>query len=197
MANNKNVLKVIPFQEVMRRVRNAAYEWDDDINGYWSDPGFTARDKTGKWAAVRRDGEHTVKLHIYSGAYLKLVPMDSVEIILAEHGFDNQRAAWQEDYDHFPLPNDEPGYIYFIQMEGSTLYKIGRTKEHKSRTSLLGVLMPKPADFIGVWRVGAMRTVEMMIHEDYAVFHSNGEWFDIPDISNLMEYMNMTYVRIV
>jgi hypothetical protein len=69
------------------------------------------------------------------------------------------------------------GYVYLI---GSSLfgwYKIGKTKNPKVRVDDLGILLPFKIEVFAIWEAKNCGAMEKALHEKYAEFHINGEWF--------------------
>jgi len=73
---------------------------------------------------------------------------------------------------------ERPGYIYVLKMD--KWYKIGRTKNVMRRFPQIRVKMPRPTRLWSVFFVTNMYDEEKILHEYYAPFHTNGEWFELP-----------------
>lgn len=83
------------------------------------------------------------------------------------------------------------GYIYLIKgVFPSKCYKIGLTKEPKSRISTLGVQLPFPIEVIHLIKTNDMRGLEKALHNKYADKRVNGEWFALTD-SDVQEICSM------
>jgi hypothetical protein len=193
--NNNNLSMTFDFDQAIRKVGKIPYWFSDDFNRNWSNTIIVGHDRSDMYVDIMRDGERTVTLGLPHLEQIYEVSINSLHLLLKERGFDVSNSVWYADGSG-RRDNDEPGYIYIIQMAGSDLYKIGRTKNYKNRVDLLGVLMPKPCDFVGVWQTPRMKTSEAILHLDYAPFHSNGEWFEITNIPKLLRFMDEVHVRV-
>jgi len=72
-----------------------------------------------------------------------------------------------------------PGYIYVLKM--GNWYKIGRTDDPMRRFPQISVKMPLPTRLWSLFYVEDMYEEEALLHEYYAPFRTNGEWFELPD----------------
>jgi hypothetical protein len=194
-GNNNNLAALISFGEVMKRLRRSDYDFDEESGRNWGCETFVGHDTNDMYVDLSRDGEDTAYMHLPKLEWLEGVLFDNIEVALWEYGFDLEHSTWYQDGAAI-REKDEPGYIYVLQMQGTNLCKIGRTKNYKSRVDLLGVLMPKPCDFVGVWQTQRMRNAEAVLHMDYSPHHSNGEWFEIKDMPRLVGYMDQVMSRV-
>lgn len=76
------------------------------------------------------------------------------------------------------LSRQYPGYVYLVQSPTSA-YKIGRTKDYKSRARTFGVQLPFEVEFICVIQTGNMRKLEKELHQRFAEKRVSGEWFNL------------------
>ena len=83
-----------------------------------------------------------------------------------------------------PIPNPKkkdvpvPGYVYLLQAD-SGHFKIGRSKNPKSRIKTFGVQLPFEVEYIAVIPSGNMNQLETELHAKYQDKRVNGEWFDL------------------
>jgi hypothetical protein len=75
----------------------------------------------------------------------------------------------------------KPGFIYLIRAIDTAYYKIGYTNNPSRRFSQISPKMPFKTKQMKVWRTNCMDIAEKMLHEIYAEYRTNGEWFDLPD----------------
>lgn len=72
-----------------------------------------------------------------------------------------------------------PGYVYLIRASG--LYKIGKTKSLKDRTSYFATKMPVEVETIHTFSSQDHHMAEKKLHKKYAEFRKTGEWFDLSE----------------
>jgi hypothetical protein len=73
------------------------------------------------------------------------------------------------------------GYVYVIQMDGHSIYKIGRSSNVPRRMSEIGVQLPFPYRLCFAYRVPNVHFTEADLHRDFAWCRKNGEWFELPE----------------
>lgn len=76
----------------------------------------------------------------------------------------------------------KPFCVYFIT-DGEYV-KVGITKSLPSRLHQLQIANPKKLTVMFVANAETRedaRTIESMIHEEFAIFHSHGEWFGVTE----------------
>jgi hypothetical protein len=78
-----------------------------------------------------------------------------------------------------PTPSRQE-YVYLIGSRKFCWYKIGKAKNPRIRVSSLGILLPFRVALFGLWSTCKGLTTERMMHEKYAEYAINGEWFGIP-----------------
>jgi predicted phage terminase large subunit-like protein len=72
--------------------------------------------------------------------------------------------------------HEEPGRVYFLATRDRTLIKIGKTRSpNNTRYAKLAGQAPVPLDLIA--EVDGYTRVEKRIHDQFAAYHSHGEWF--------------------
>lgn len=110
--------------------------------------------------------------------------------------FDPPYIKWKDIKEHFPnfaqkllaeyercngfVPY-EPGFVYVLRAEGTSFYKIGKSIHPDKRHLQISPKMPFPCNFVTMWRCNFMSLAEKLMHEDFARFRANGEWFEIPE----------------
>lgn len=70
------------------------------------------------------------------------------------------------------------GYVYFIGSPIFGWYKIGKSITPEIRIKDLGILLPFKIKILGVWEAKNHHLAETALHELYADFRINGEWFE-------------------
>lgn len=73
-----------------------------------------------------------------------------------------------------------PGYIYLLQKEGSSLYKIGKSTNPDVRLHRFEVILPFPITPLHVIPAVDYSAAETLLHKRYAKYRKSGEWFDLP-----------------
>lgn len=73
----------------------------------------------------------------------------------------------------------KPGYVYLVQMERSSYYKIGRSVDVPRRMSDFGILLPFPHRLVFARRVPHAPYAEESLHRKFEAFRTNGEWFKL------------------
>jgi hypothetical protein len=184
------------FDQMIKRMSKTQVHISDDETFVYSES-FMGRDKNDQTMLVSRDGDSTCYVSLPDSEYRHGVPIAYVGALMGEYGFDVKHSRWDTEESMRIQAGDEEGYVYIMQMADTNLFKIGRTKHYRSRVKLLGVLMPKPCEFVGVWQTKHMRTLEMVLHRDYAIHHSNGEWFALPNVGRTVEFLDVSQKRVV
>lgn len=78
------------------------------------------------------------------------------------------------------LPTLTPpaGYVYVIQdLEYSKLYKIGRSNNPARRLKEIRAILPGQSEIIAILKTEDAATLEWQLHQRYADYRKNGEWF--------------------
>lgn len=89
-----------------------------------------------------------------------------------------------------PPSSPKRGYVYFVAM-GDHL-KIGFAKNVKKRVADLQVGSPVPLEIVHVH--GGSREDEIRLHEQFARYSANGEWFEkAPDIMRLIARLKTSW----
>jgi hypothetical protein len=84
---------------------------------------------------------------------------------------------------------DNPSFIYLIQ--GDRWYKIGLTRNVSRRLKELGTRLPFKTHLLHVIEVcGGDLEAEQELHNRYAEYRANGEWFELPYLA-VLEIMGM------
>ena len=68
-------------------------------------------------------------------------------------------------------------YVYLIGSYKHKWFKIGRSSNASVRLSDLGILLPFKVHVVAVWKTEAYKALEKKLHEQYADYRINGEWF--------------------
>jgi hypothetical protein len=77
-------------------------------------------------------------------------------------------------------PKGYVGYIYLVRaIMPDTYYKIGLSKNSKSRISTMGVKLPFPIEVTHTFPTDDMRQSEKTLHDRFAHKRVNGEWFEL------------------
>lgn len=80
-----------------------------------------------------------------------------------------------------PRKRETKGFVYLLKADNGS-FKIGRTKNPKSRSKAFSVTLPFDVEFICLIETPDMFTLETQLHERFASKRGNGEWFDLlPD----------------
>lgn len=78
-------------------------------------------------------------------------------------------------------PNASPrskGYVYLLRNEvDPTIFKIGRTRNPKSRRETFGILLPFEVEYVCLVQTHNMFELERELHIRFADQRVNGEWF--------------------
>lgn len=69
------------------------------------------------------------------------------------------------------------GYVYLIGSSTFGWYKIGKAVSPDVRVRELGILLPFKIEVFAIWRAENHHLLESVLHEKYAAFAINGEWF--------------------
>lgn len=108
--------------------------------------------------------------------------------------FEKQFRAMANQY--IPLPNDQnigdqpapkqrqryEGFLYLLRaVMPNTYYKIGLSKNPKTRIGTLGVQLPFPIEALHIIPTNDMKQAESQLHERYESKRVNGEWFELSD----------------
>ncbi len=70
-----------------------------------------------------------------------------------------------------------PGYVYVLHAPESQRYKIGRTKDLKNRTQMIGLQLPFAVELIHHIECQDYLQAEAVLHSRYSNKRINGEWF--------------------
>lgn len=70
-------------------------------------------------------------------------------------------------------------YVYLIGSRKFGWYKIGKAQKPSIRVTQLGILLPFRVALFGLWSTCKGLTTERLMHEKYAQYAINGEWFGI------------------
>lgn len=93
---------------------------------------------------------------------------------------DKKRARLVEQWRNNPAgPRDAHGWVYVIKCGDH--YKIGMTRNLKSRTSCLGVLLPQKTELVISVESGDYSKTEAELHQKFNDRRVNGEWFALTD----------------
>jgi hypothetical protein len=79
-----------------------------------------------------------------------------------------------------------PDTIYVININGTNIYKIGISKNHKRRIKDIRQSMPFNIDVLLIKKSLFAYELEQSIHEEYKDYHIKNEWFKINDIKKLL-----------
>lgn len=69
------------------------------------------------------------------------------------------------------------GYIYLLRATGTNRYKIGRSKNPKSRNKRINYQSPVPVVLLTEFKCANPVKVEKVIHRDFSRYRRHGEWF--------------------
>lgn len=77
------------------------------------------------------------------------------------------------------------GVIYIVS-EGSSFYKIGKSKDHSVINRLVGLQVgnPRPLSFVQCYYCSDYHTLEFAVHSSLEKHKISGEWFEI-DLKNI------------
>lgn len=80
-------------------------------------------------------------------------------------------------------PSNRQGFVYLLCNEvNPSIYKIGRTRNPKSRRETFGVLLPFDVEYVCLIQADDMYALERELHDRFADKRVNGEWFALsPD----------------
>lgn len=84
------------------------------------------------------------------------------------------------------------GWVYVVKISGDSLYKIGMTaKKPTERLAQFVPRMPYEAELVYTKQSKNPANLEARLHELYADFRQNGEWFNLSDgvFADLIEYL--------
>jgi hypothetical protein len=180
---NAHVSQTFDFDKLVSEAIRYGAWYHEELDKSFGAVEFTGRDINGAWAMVYQDGEQSVCVDSNHMSY-ENVTINHLRAHLEEMGFQVGGSLWKKQVllmrDEPPLP-ENPGYIYLLRMDGTNYYKIGKSKNVVQRMKQIGLLMPKPVTLICQGFFRYMDRYEASIHQDYAVFHSHGEWFDLND----------------
>ena len=152
---------------------------------------FTGKDRNGREITVFRDSKDTVRVNEIFPGWMRYrnVPFQNIQIVLGEMCFKTESSVWYESPDHDPDSDPEPGYIYILNMRGTSYYKIGKSKDYQRRQSQLGILMPTKTDTVAVYKTNKMTESEEWAHSLVCQYNTNGEWFELNEsaLENLID----------
>ena len=86
----------------------------------------------------------------------------------------------------------QAGWVYVVKISGDSLYKIGMTaKKPTERLAQFVPRMPYEAELVYTKQSKNPANLEARLHELYADFRQNGEWFNLSDgvFADLIEYL--------
>ena len=69
------------------------------------------------------------------------------------------------------------GYVYLIGTPIFNWYKIGKSVTPEIRIKDIGILLPFKVEVFAIWKADNHTLLEAILHEKYAEFRINGEWF--------------------
>ena len=72
-------------------------------------------------------------------------------------------------------------YIYFIQVKGTIIYKIGVTNNPFKRVEVLQTGCPFDIELKMAFVTTKAKDVELKIHHKLKQYHLRGEWFNVTD----------------
>lgn len=75
----------------------------------------------------------------------------------------------------------QPGYVYLLHAPEVQCYKIGRSKEIKSRVALLNIQLPFDVQLVHKIECADYISAEKALHLRFADKHLRGEWFALTD----------------
>ena len=79
-----------------------------------------------------------------------------------------------------------PDAIYVININGTNIYKIGVSQNHKRRIKDIRHSMPFNIDVLLIKKSLFAYELEQLTHEEYKEYHIKNEWFKINDIEKLL-----------
>lgn len=95
------------------------------------------------------------------------------------------------------------GYVYLIGSPTFGWYKIGKSATPDIRIKDIGILLPFKVAVFAIWKAENHHLLETVLHEKYAQFNINGEWFrferdkiaaivlwDLPDVARIFPTEN-------
>ena len=87
-----------------------------------------------------------------------------------------------DNYQNLPRLEHPAGYVYVIQDITHTMqYKIGRTNHPTTRINNFGVELPFKTEIIAILKTTDAVGLERELHNQYAIYRTQGEWFDLAD----------------
>lgn len=100
------------------------------------------------------------------------------------------RRSWKD----IEICSDESyttGYVYLIKHDSD--YKIGKASNLDRRIKQISPVMPKPLNCICAIKTNKPHSLEKKLHEKYAEYRLNGEWFSLPDdaVEEIIEISNV------
>lgn len=69
------------------------------------------------------------------------------------------------------------GYVYLLGSSQFGWYKIGKARIPAVRLRDIGILLPFKVEVFALWRTSNRHRLEREMHDKYASFRTNGEWF--------------------
>lgn len=88
-----------------------------------------------------------------------------------------------------------PGFVYVVQMEGSPMFKIGRSVDVPRRMSEFGLLLPFPYRLLFARRVPCALRAETFLHSYFSSERSNGEWFRLREVDVKWAHLWLLYIQ--
>ena len=83
-----------------------------------------------------------------------------------------------------------PDAIYVLNINGTNIYKIGVSQNHKRRIEDIRAAIPFSVDILLVKKCLFAIELEQSLHEEYKDFHIKNEWFKINNINDVLNKIN-------
>jgi hypothetical protein len=81
-------------------------------------------------------------------------------------------------------------YLYLIQQKGSNYFKVGVSGNVKRRLENLQSGNPHKLYIVRYWYI-LDKSIEALVHNVLAAYHVRLEWFEIPDITRVLEHIEI------
>jgi hypothetical protein len=78
------------------------------------------------------------------------------------------------------MSEDRSGYVYLLEAEDGSCFKIGRSKVVSRRLTQIRPNLPFKVRIVATIWMRDCWELEKYLHETYAHFRMNGEWFQLP-----------------
>jgi hypothetical protein len=177
---NAHINQMFGIDHLIQDVLRDGVTYSEELDDYCGSAEFYGRDVNGVFASVYQDGPDTAR--VYAGSFdIRQVTPRHIPAHLSEFGFECNGSLWHKKITPlgYKLPPENPGYIYLMRMDGTNYYKVGISKDTKQRVKQIGILLPKPVTVVYEAFHTHMKEYEAIIHKDWAVYHTNGEWFEL------------------